>query len=177
MATKFRGDATKAKTPGVCTKSIFPPSNDWIGAIAAPPPAWIQGLPPVLFALMGVLPAAVAAAVVQLPAKLAIFTYWLDLNVDPPIDITEAFNLTYRPETADYYGASSLEGLRLVAEIDFLAAPGHYDLNLSVYRGAAFLDDDSWHDVFAGVPPRFDTTELEHVHTPKVDSNGAHAVS
>ncbi|KKM73183.1 hypothetical protein LCGC14_1412930, partial [marine sediment metagenome] len=107
MATHFRRDARKQKAPSWCRPGLFPAAASVLAQLNAPPPAWVQGLPPVLFAIFGLLPPAIAAAIVALPARLVIFTYWLDLNVDPPIDITAAFPTTWDATLPGWSGTSA----------------------------------------------------------------------
>ena len=177
MPTRFRKDSTARQAPSWCAAAFTPPPGFDLNTLAKPPPDWIEGLPPPLWTIFGTLPPIVAAAIAALPARLSIFTFWLDLNTAPPIDITAAFPLRYRRDTADYYGASAPTGLRLIACIQFLPTPGRYDLHLEAWRDNTFLDDDSWHNIDAGPPPRFDTREQSHVYQSNIDANGAHATT
>lgn len=143
MATKFRANQNRAKSPTWCYAAIVPPPIMYIGNI---------------------------------PLQLAVFTYWLDTTLVPPADINEAFRLRYDAAIPGWTGSSAVAGWRLVAIIEILAAPGQYDLTLELRNGPALIDDDSWHDQDCGLLPAFDSGELEHIYTPRVDANGIHAL-
>lgn len=143
MATRFRTNRNKAKSPTWCYAAIVPPPVMYIGDI---------------------------------PLRLTVFTYWLDVNHVPPIDINEAFGLNWDPAIPGWSGSSAAAGLRLLCTIERLPADGQYDLHLEVRQDDAYVDDDSWHNQFCELPPQFDSTELEHIYTPKVDANGLHAL-
>ena len=111
------------------------------------------------------------------PTRLVCFAYWLDLNADPSIDITESFILRYRPGPDDWEGFSAEAGSRLKARIQKDPLADTYHVILEVLQGDAVLDDDSWHNIDAGELPQFDTLEQHHLHDPGVDANGIHVVA
>ncbi len=111
------------------------------------------------------------------PSRLVCFAYWLDLNAEPLINISEAFSIQYQEDTDDWYGASSSSGLRLVVHVTKELPNLTYTIELQVWRGTVMLDDDSWHEVSADVLPYFNSRELSHVHDAGIDQNGIHATA